>query len=65
MTGSAGQKRVPKAFFDRFAIPLPPLSQQKRIADILDKADAIRRKRQRAVTIFDELLKSYFVPDVW
>ncbi|MEZ6152764.1 MAG: restriction endonuclease subunit S [Pirellulaceae bacterium] len=61
MTGSAGQKRVPKAFFDRFAIPLPPLSQQKRIADILDKADAIRRKRQRAVTIFDELLKSYFV----
>lgn len=61
MTGSAGQKRVPKAFFDRFAIPLPPLSEQKRIADILDKADAIRRKQQWAVTIFDELLKSYFV----
>jgi len=49
MTGSAGQKRVPKAFFDRFEIPLPPLSEQKRIADILDKADAIRRKRQEAV----------------
>lgn len=49
MTGSAGQKRVPAKFFDRFQIPLPPLPEQKRIADILDKADAIRRKRQKAI----------------
>lgn len=42
-------------------IPLPPLSEQKRIADILDKADAIRRKRQEAVELVQsKLLKSTF-----
>jgi type I restriction enzyme S subunit len=60
MTGSAGQKRVPKSFFDRFEIPLPPLSEQKRIADILDKADAIRRKRQEAIDQFGTLTESLF-----
>lgn len=34
----------------QFKVLLPPLSEQKRIADILDKADAIRRKRQEAVS---------------
>ncbi|MCA8988719.1 MAG: restriction endonuclease subunit S, partial [Planctomycetaceae bacterium] len=41
-------------------IPLPPLSEQKRIADILDKADAIRRKRQEAIGSFDDLSDSLF-----
>src|SRR5690606_18199099 len=41
-------------------IPLPPLSEQKRIADILDKADAIRRKRQEAVQQYDDLLNASF-----
>ena len=42
-------------------IPLPPLPEQKRIAAILDKADAIRRKRARALKLADEFLKSVFL----
>lgn len=42
-------------------IPLPPLDQQKRIAAILDKADAIRRKRARAIQLADEFLRSLFL----
>lgn len=41
-------------------IPLPTLSEQKRIADILDKADAIRRKRQKAIGQFGTLTESLF-----
>lgn len=61
MTGSAGQKRVPTKFFDRFPIPLPPLPEQKRIADILDKADTIRRKRQEALLLSDTLSTTAFL----
>mgnify|MGYP003585886577 CR=1 FL=1 len=42
-------------------IPLPPLPEQKRIAAILDKADSIRRKRQEAVRLTEELLRSVFL----
>jgi type I restriction enzyme S subunit len=42
-------------------IPLPPLSEQKRIAAILDKADVIRRKRQQAIQLADEFLRAVFL----
>jgi type I restriction enzyme S subunit len=42
-------------------VPLPPLPEQKRIAAILDKADSIRRKRQEAVRIIEDLLRSVFL----
>ena len=35
MTGSGGQRRVPKAFLEQLNIPLPSLGEQKRIAEIL------------------------------
>lgn len=60
MSGSA-IRRLILAEIKRKEIPLPPLSEQKRIADILDKADTIRRKRQEAVKLVEsELLKSTF-----
>ncbi len=42
-------------------IPLPPQDEQKRIATILDKADAIRRKRQQAINLADDFLRSVFL----
>lgn len=42
-------------------LPLPPLPEQKRIAAILDKADSIRRKRQEAMRLTEELLRSVFL----
>jgi type I restriction enzyme, S subunit len=42
-------------------ILLPPLPEQKRIAAILDKADAIRRKRQETLTLTESLIQSTFL----
>ena len=45
----------------KLEVPLPPLPEQRRIADILDKADAIRRKRKQAIALTDQLLRSTFL----
>lgn len=42
-------------------VPLPPLDEQRRIATILDKADALRCKRKRALEILDGLTQSIFL----
>jgi type I restriction enzyme S subunit len=44
-----------------FLIPLPPLATQKRIADILDTADALRRKDQELLTKYDQLAQAIFI----
>ena len=61
MTGSAGQRRVPKNFLEMLRIPLPPLPEQRRIAAILDKADVLRSKRREAIAKLDQLLQSVFL----
>lgn len=42
-------------------IPLPPLAEQKRIAGILDAADALRAKRRESIAQLDTLLQSTFL----
>lgn len=42
-------------------IPLPPLDEQKRIAAVLDKADALRRQRQESLQLTEKLLQSVFI----
>ena len=48
-------------FLKRTWFPLPPLPEQRRIAAILDKADAVRRKRQQTVDLADQFLRSAFL----
>lgn len=46
---------------ENITIKLPPIAEQRRIAAILDKADAIRRKCQEALKLADALVKSRFI----
>ncbi|SDH93341.1 type I restriction enzyme, S subunit [Vibrio xiamenensis] len=59
----AGAKmpRVSMKVFWEHEIPLPPLEEQKRIAAMLEKADAIRQKRKQAIDLADEFLRSVFL----
>lgn len=42
-------------------IPLPPLAEQGRIAAVLDKAAAVRRKRRESLRLLGEFLRSAFL----
>lgn len=55
------QPNISQGLIKDTKIPLPPLAEQKRIAAILDKADALRRKRQQAIELADQFLRSVFL----
>jgi type I restriction enzyme S subunit len=44
-----------------FQIPLPPLPQQQKIANILDAADALRQKDKALLAKYDELTQALFL----
>lgn len=44
----------------KIKVLLPPKIEQQRIAIILDKADSLRRKRQEAISLASELVRSKF-----
>jgi type I restriction enzyme S subunit len=60
-TRGGTQKFVSLKVLRNLKIPLPPIAEQKRIAAILDKADAVRRKRREAIRLTEELLRSVFL----
>ena len=58
MTGAAGQKRVPEEFVRDYRIPIPPLPQQRAIADYLDREtarlDALVAAKERVLGLLAE-----------
>ena len=59
-TGSAIRRIILKDL-KRVRFPLPPLAEQKRIAAILDAADAVRAKRRETLAQLDTLIQSTFL----
>ena len=53
--------QVSKRDIASLEIPLPPLAEQKRIAGILDAADALRAQRREALAQLDILIQSAFL----
>ncbi|MEK7393257.1 MAG: restriction endonuclease subunit S [Fibrobacterota bacterium] len=52
---------IRKSELEKLQIPLPPLPEQRRIAQILDKAEALRAKRRAALAKLDALAQSIFL----
>lgn len=60
-TAGANLPRLSPSILADFPIRFPLINEQRRIAAILDKADAIRRKRQQALALADDFLRSAFL----
>ncbi|MBN2491312.1 MAG: restriction endonuclease subunit S [Planctomycetes bacterium] len=61
LAGSTTFKEVSKSALRRFPIPLPPVSEQRRIVEILDQADRLRRLRAEADAKADRILPALFI----
>jgi type I restriction enzyme S subunit len=61
MTGSGGQRRVPEVFLADLGLPLPPIEEQRRIAAMLDNADALRATRRESLALLALLTDSIFL----
>lgn len=62
MTGTAGQKRVPKDYFANSSFPLPPVAEQHRIVAKLDELmtllDRLEARLQEAMVLRSRLLEA-------
>ena len=57
----AGLKHISKDYLQNIEIPLPPLQQQQKIANILDAADALRQNDKALIAKYDELTQALFL----
>ena len=57
----ANLPRLNPSQLEAFEVPLPPLPEQKRIAAILDAADALRAKRRESIEQLDSLVQATFL----
>ncbi|MDP3096630.1 MAG: restriction endonuclease subunit S [Syntrophales bacterium] len=60
ISGSA-QPQITREGLTKVEIPLPPLAEQQRIAEILDRAEALRAKRRAALAHLDTLTQAIFL----
>ena len=58
MTGSAGQKRVPKAYLEKYELQIPTLSEQLYQVKSLDRVKAVIELRKRELQSLDDLIKA-------
>jgi type I restriction enzyme S subunit len=60
-TSGANLPRISPTVLEEIVVPLPPLAEQRRIAAILDQAEALRTKRRQALAKLDTLTQSLFL----
>ena len=58
MTGTAGQRRIPTAYLEKYTVPLPPLDLQTRFAAFAEAADKSKFELNRALDELDAAYKA-------
>ena len=61
LAAGANINNLKNEHLDDLLVPLPPLPEQRRIAAILDQAEAMRTKRRAALAKLDRLAQSIFI----
>lgn len=60
LSAGSTQKGIKNSFITKIKIPLPPLSAQKKIVQVLEQAEQLKQKREQANKLMEDYLKSVF-----
>ena len=61
MSGTAGQKRIQRPFFEKLKVGLPPIDLQNQFADFVNQVDKSKAVCKQIFQLFDNLVKSRFI----